>query len=122
MTTPLKSSPFSRRSLTCVLFLLSALGCQSSNSSSSSSTAADTAKPPFHIIRANHPPVSTLITVTGTIQIVDHDDNNKVILKKTKVVPNTLITLNTTGISINAVPITHDPLSRQHTFEFRLYP
>ena len=94
----------------------------SSNSTSADAAKADKAKPPFNVIRAGHPPFSTIITQTGRIEIVDFDDNHKVIVKKTKVVPNTLITLNTTGISLNTTTLSNKPLSRQHTYEIRMYP
>jgi hypothetical protein len=97
-------------------------GCHNSDSSNSTSTDKSLAAKPFQVLRADHPPLSTLITMTGKIEIVDFNDNSRPILKKTKVLPNTLITVNTTGVSINAKPVTQDHLDRKHTFEIRFYP
>ena len=95
-------------------------GCHGSASSSSDS-AADKSKPNFTVIRAGHPPFSTIITTTGSIQIVDFNENHKVILKKTKVQPNTLVTVNANDVSINTTSVSNKKLDRTHTYEIRLY-
>lgn len=95
-------------------------GCHGSSSDSSSSPAVSAAKPNYTIIRAAHVPTSALVTTAGQLQIVDVTDN-KVLLKKTKVLPNTLVTANPTGISLNTTVVTDERIDRHHTVEFRLF-
>src|SRR3954463_11930334 len=95
-------------------------GCHGSATSSSDS-AADKSKQNFTVIRAGHPPFSTIITTTGHVEVVDFNENHKVIVKKTKVQPNTLIPVNANDVSINTTSVSNKKLDRTHTYEIRLY-
>ena len=111
---------FSGRTRATCLLALAILGCHNSPSSTNNS-AADKAKQNFTVIRAGHPPFSTIITQTGRIEVVDFNQNHNVIVKKTKVQPNTLITVNASNISINTTTVSTIRLDRTHTYEIRLY-
>jgi hypothetical protein len=105
------------------LLALALAGCQgSSDSASSSASKADkSATPNYTIIQRGRPPISTMVTVPGQVQIVDLDDNGKVVLKKTKIAGNTLVTMNPGSLTLNMSEVSRGPFSRQHTYEFRLY-
>lgn len=112
---------FSRPVCGALLALLLA-GCHGSSSDSASSAGkADQAKPDYTIVQRGRPPISTMVTVAGRVQIVDVTADNKVILKKTKIAGNTLITMNTNSLTFNMNEVSSGPFSRQHTYEFRLY-
>ena len=102
------------------LLLAGCHGASSDSSSAAASKADQSATPAYSVIRRGHPPLSTMVTAAGQIEIVDRDDN-KVVLKKTKIAPNTLITMNTGSLTLNMTEVSTGPFNRQHTYEFRLY-
>jgi hypothetical protein len=96
-------------------------GCHgSATADSASGTAADQAKPGYTVIQRGRPPISTMVTVTGQVEVADLTAD-KIVLKKRDIAPNTLITMNPGSLTFNMKQVSDGPFSRQHTYEFRLY-
>ena len=108
--------------ITCGAFLALLLaGCHGSATvDSASGTAADQAKPNYTVIQRGRPPISTMVAVGGQVEVADLTAD-KIVLKKRKVAPNTLITMNPGSLTFNMAQVAGGPFSRQHTYEFRLY-
>ena len=103
------------------LLALTLAGCHgSATADSASGTAADQAKPNYTVIQRGRPPISTMVAVGGQVEVADLTAD-KIVLKKRKVAPNTLITMNPGSLTFNMAQVAGGPFSRQHTYEFRLY-